>query len=87
MADVSHHVCFTADRLWLEEIVSHIGDTSFEFRWKDFLRLLDRVWKILDHEIQVWELLSYLNTDMPSRAPDLVLLLVSHMDSCVLSNT
>ena len=82
MADVSHHICFTVDRLWLEEIVSHIGDTSLELRWKGFLRLLHRVWKVLDHEAQSWEFLGYLNTDMPSRTPDLVFLLVSHMDYC-----
>ena len=85
MADVSHHICFTADRLRLEEIVSHIGDTSLEFRWKGFLRLLHRVWKVLDHEAQMWEFFSQLNTDMPSRTPDLVLLLVNYMDYCALS--
>ena len=83
MADVSHHISFTADRLRLEEIVSHIGDTSLEFRWKGFLRLLHRVWKILDHEAQIWEFLSYLDTDMPGRTADLVLLLFSYMDFCV----
>ena len=83
MAAVSHHICFTADRLRLKEIVSRMGDTSLEFFLKGFFRLLHRVWKVLDHEAQVWEVFSYLNTDMPSRTLDLVLLLVSHMDYCV----
>ena len=79
MADVSHQECFTVYGLRLEEVVRHVSDPSLEFCWEGLFGLLHCMWKVLDHEAQIWKFLSYLNTNMSSGASDLVLLLVSYI--------